>query len=394
MRVPAQADGTGILVHDRPADVVVAAQVGQPRRRRGLGRQRAERVRRQPNVLRGEHRPDVHHEAVVVGEVADLAAVGAGAEVGQQLGRGHDRLGLERDRGARDPGHGPQHLGEGVHLGLALAVGAEALPQEGDGIQAQHVDAAVGQVEDDRRVLAQHRGVAPVDVPLELVERRPHPALQVLVPGEVAGGEVGEDLGQGRLVRVGHVAVGEDVEVLAVRRVTGARLDGPLVLTGDVVEHEVEHQAHPGVVQPGREVLEVVHRAQVGAHRPVVGHGIPAVAVALARAQQRHEVQVAHPELVEVGQVVGHSTQVTGEAFGVRRVADHRRVLEPVGAQHALEVTHVQAVRAGGEGSPRELDQVGTERPGPLVAVGHPQAVDQVGPPAGDAGAEHHLPVG
>ena len=137
------------------------------------------------------------------------------------------------------------------------------------------------------------------------------------------------------------------------------------MLAGDVVEDEVEHEAHPGLVQPGREVLEVVHRPEVSPHRAVVGHGIPAVAVAVARAQQRHEVQVAHAELVEVGQVVGDAAQVVGEPLGVRGVPDHRGVLQPVRAQHPLEVAHVE--RSGApQRRGRQVEQVGAEpAPGP-----------------------------
>ena len=221
MARPPSPDRRGVLVHDRPADVVVAAQVGQPGGRRGLRRQGAEGVRGQPDVARGEHRPHLNHEAVVVGEVADLARVRTGAEVREQLGGSDDRLGLERDGGTGDPGHRAQHLGDGVHLRLALAVGAQALPDEGDGVKAQHVDPAVGEVEDDRRVLAQDGRIGPVEVPLELVERRPDPAVELVVPREVARREVGEDLGQGPLVGVGHHAVGEDVED------RGTRLAGP-----------------------------------------------------------------------------------------------------------------------------------------------------------------------
>ena len=66
--------------------------------------------------------------------------------------------------------------------------------------------------------------VAPVEVPLEGVEDDPHPAAHTVVPGEVAGGEVREDLRQGALVGVGLGAVGEDEEVVAVVIGTGSRV--------------------------------------------------------------------------------------------------------------------------------------------------------------------------
>ncbi len=141
------------------------------------------------------------------------------------------------------------------------------------------------------------------------------------------------------------------------------------MLTRHVVEHEVEHEAHVAVVQLRREVLEVVHGAEVGPHRAVVGHGVATVVVAVAGAQQRHQVQVAHPELVEVGQVRGDARQVVGEPLGVGGVADHGGVLEPVGAQHPLEVAHVQPVGPHAERGRRELDEVGAEQGSALGAV-------------------------
>ena len=145
------------------------------------------------------------------------------AEVRRQVRRSDDRLGLEEHRRTGHPGHGAQRLGQVVHLRLVLARGAHPLPDEGDGVEAEHLDPEVGQRDDDVGVLAQDRRVRPVDVPLVVVERRPDPAAELVVPGEVAGREVGEDLGQAGLVGVGHLAVGVHVEVVALLRVARPR---------------------------------------------------------------------------------------------------------------------------------------------------------------------------
>ena len=63
----------------------------------------------------------------MVGEVGDLARVLALAEVLEELGGGDDGLRLEVDGGGGDAGDGAQHLGDGVDLGLALAIGTLAL---------------------------------------------------------------------------------------------------------------------------------------------------------------------------------------------------------------------------------------------------------------------------
>ena len=171
---------------------------------------------------------------------------------------------------------------------------------------------AVGEVEHDRGVLAQHRGVGPVDVPLPRVEGRPDPALELVVPREVARREVGEDLGQRALVGVGTTA----------RRARRRRGSSP----GSAASPARAATAHscsratwlstrsstsemPRPAERARERAQVVHRPEVGPHAPVVGHRVATVVVALARQQQRHQVQVRHPQLLEVGHPLGDAGQ-------------------------------------------------------------------------------------
>ena len=161
------------------------------------------------------------------------------------------------------------------------------------------------------------------------------------------------------------------------------------MLARHVVEDEVEDEADAGVVEVLGEGLEVVHRPEVGAHRAVVGHGVAAVVVALARAQEGHEVEVADPELAQVGQPLGHPAQVAGEALGVGGVPDEAGVLEPVGPQHPVEVAAVQPVGACRVGGVRELHEVGGEAGRALAAVEEGESGDEVGEPALDTGLEH-----
>jgi hypothetical protein len=352
-----QAHGPGVLVGDGPADVVVAARVGDPRGRRRRLWQPLEGVGRQAHVPRGEHRPDLHHQAVVVGEVAHPAGVLPDPEVGRQVRRGDDRLRLEEDRGRGDARHRAQGAGEVVDLGLVLAGGAEALPDEGDRVEPEHLHAEVGQRQDDVGELAQHGGVRPGQVPLVVVEGRPDPARELVVPGEVAGREVGEHLRQGGLVGVRHLPVGVDVEVGPLVGVAGAGGRGPLVLTRDVVQHQVEAQADPVGAQRRRQLAQVLERAEVGAHRPVVHHRVAAVVGRRTRGQQRHQVQVADAEVTEVRRPLAHAAQRRAEPVRVRGVAHRRRPLEPVRLAEALRVERAQvggACLVRGPGDPQQ----------------------------------------
>ena len=53
----------------------------------------------------------------------------------------------------------------------------------------------------------------------------------------------------------------------------------------------------PRPAQRPCQLAQVVDGPEVGAHRAVVLHGVPAVVVALARLQQRHQVQVGDAEV-------------------------------------------------------------------------------------------------
>ena len=255
-----------------------------------------------------------------------------------------------------------------MHLGLVLAVGAEPLPGEGDRVEAQHLDAEVGEVEHDVGELDEDVGVGPVEVPLPLVEGRPDPRVELGVPREVAGGEVGEDLGQRALVGVRHLAVGEDVEVVAVARLPRARPPGPLVLAGDVVEHEVEHERDAVPAQGPGQLAEVVDVTEVGPHRAVVLHGVAAVVVALARLQQRHEVQVGHAEVAQVGQPARDAGERVGESLCVAGISEHVGLLQPVGSQQPalVEMPQLGLTRAeAGDGATRPAGASGPRRRAP-----------------------------
>ena len=319
----------------------------------------------------------------MVGEIADLAVVAAPAQVVHDVDRGDDRLGLEDDGRRGDPGHRPQRLGDGVDLGLVLARRAQPLPDEGDGVEPDHVDAEVGEEQDDVGELVEDVGVRPVEVPLPRVERRPHPPGGVVVPREAARGEVGEHLGQRALVGVGQLAVGEDAEVGAVVRIAATGRLRPLVLAGDVVEHEVEAQADAPLPQRGGQPAQVVDGAQVGADRAVVGDGVPAVVGTRPGLEQRHQVQVGDAELLQVVGVLGDAVQVAGEAIGVGGVAEHRGCWNQPGRA---------AVRGRGDAGRRSRSAnaraASTARRSARAATaggsyGPAESLDEVVPPAG-----------
>jgi hypothetical protein len=150
----------------------------------------------------------------------------------------------------------------------------------------------------------------------------------------------------------------------------------------NVVEHEVDHETDPPVSRrPRRERLEILDRPQVGTNLAVVGHGIPAVVVSIAGPQQRHEVQIGDPELLEIVDPPADGLQRPGEPIGVGRVTEHPRALQPVGLKDAPLVQSVQLRIAIPVCRRRQDDQPGRDILGD-VPVERRQRIKKVVPPA------------
>ena len=332
VQVAALAHRAGVLLGDRPADVVVAAHVGQPARAARDRRHRAQRMRHERHAPRGQRAPQQDHEHVVVGEVALLALVAADAEVGDELARRDDRLGLERQRRARRSAaaRGRPARSGGPRAGSGSP--SPALPEERHGVQAHDVDADGRQRQHDLRHRDEDLGVGVVEVPLVGVERRPHPAPQLGLPGEVAGGVVGKDLRQRRLVGVRHSAILEGPVEGELALVAGQRGLRPGVLARGVVDDDVDAQRHALGAQTGGQAAQVVHRPERGLDGAVVGDRVAAVVRRGPRAQERHEMQIGDAQLAQVGQALAHALQRPGEAVDVGDVADGVLAVQPVRA--------------------------------------------------------------
>ena len=126
---------------------------------------------------------------------------------------------------------------------------------------------------------------------------------------KLPGRHVGEDLGQRAFVGVGQRAVWENEVAVAVDRVASERLLRPLMFTRRVVHDEIDAQRDAAVMQVVSERLQIGHRADTGIDLVIVLHGVTAVVLTGPRLEQRHQVQVSHPELDQVVEVFGHSPE-------------------------------------------------------------------------------------
>ncbi len=162
----------------------------------------------------------------------------------------HDRFGFEQQSRRGDSGEMVEGLDQQVRFGQVFATGAHLLPDKGDGVEPQNIDARIG----DEQHLLQHRAkhgrIAVVQIPLKAVERRPDPVLHPVVPGEVSASHGRENFAQRPLVLL---RFGRDRErgsrTLDTRDRPALGLLCPLVIVGRVIEDKVQHQTDAGLAQ-------------------------------------------------------------------------------------------------------------------------------------------------
>ena len=360
-----------VFVGKGPANVVVAAHVVDP------GRVGVEVVAllqgllQQVHLAGGQAVPQQSHLQRVVRELALL-----GRDVLDHIVRVHDGLALEQHAGRGNAHQRAERADHRVRLGQVLAHRAQAFPHKGHRVHAQNLGAQVGNRQHFARHGGKHGGVAVVQVPLETVEGGPHPAT-IGQLRERAGVLVGEDLAHGLVVRVGQRAVGEDVVKIRVLRVARHRTRGPGVLVRGVVKNKVQHQADALGTQRGGQVLQVFHLAQGRVHLAVAADRVAAVAVAVGALEQRHQVQIRQPQLLEVRNLLLQTLEVARVQVHVTHAAQHLLRLEPARVFLALHVQRLQIRRAGVPGIKAFAQQV------------H-QKVQKVGPRAVQRGQLFH----
>ena len=219
---------------------------------------------------------------------------------------------------------------------------------------------------------------------LKVVQTQPGTSSsQVKLPGR----EIGEDLRQVRFEGVGFAPVRVDAKVVAIPRISSAGGSRPGMFAGHVVEHQIDDQADPGAAKPAGEGTQIVDGAETRFHRAIIGDRVAAVVVPLPGLQQRHQMQVLHPQLGQIVEVVADAGQAAGEPVGVGGIADHRGLLEPVRLEQPPLVQLVQFFAAVAKGRRGRHDQGVRQVRGP-VAVEQGQRLDQIGPPAVEAERE------
>ena len=328
-----------------PADVIVAAQiVHEPT----VVRQGVEGIQlrlQQPGIPAGKGTPQVDHGGHVVEHVA--FRLFRGTEISRQLLGSHDNLALEDDRRADAFQHHAEHPHDGVHLGQIAAGGAQLLPDVGHGVNAEHLHAKVGEVQDALGHVHEHRRVCIIQIPLIIVEGGQHPLVHFLTPGKVAGGGVGEHLRHRLLVLVGDGAVLVEVVIRLKPRVARLCRHGPAVGAGGVVHDKIQAQADAGFPQLPCQVFQIFVGAKGRVYGIKILHRIAAIVVGVGHLQQGHQVQIGQLLLLQVGQLLCQFFQISGKEVGVHGHAEHIAPLVPLRVGRACLVQCFQLGAAG-----------------------------------------------
>jgi len=165
--------------------------------------------------------------------------------------------------------------------------------------------------------------------------------------GEIARRDLREHLAQRALIAVRQLAVGIDQEHGARLRIAGLGGLRPRMVVGHMVEDEVRAQADAGRAQLRGQRFQVGVAAQRRLHLVEAGNGEAAVILALARAQEGQQVQIADAQFLQVGDARGHAPQVAAEVLHVGAIAQHALAEEPLRLRRALLV---QRAQGGGTG--------------------------------------------
>jgi hypothetical protein len=208
------------------------------------------------------------------GKVEGHVELVAVAEVGTHLGRPLVRLGEEDTALVAIVDLAPDLAEERVGLGQALAVGAVALEEIGDGIAAESVKPPVQPELHGLENLAAYGRIVQVEIGLMMEEAVPVVRLGHRIPRPVRGLGVREDDPR---VPVSLVGVVPHV-VVVIGRIGSppGRLE-PRVLVGGVIHDEIGDDPDAVGMRRLEKALEVGHGAVLGMDGPVVRHVVAVV---------------------------------------------------------------------------------------------------------------------
>ena len=160
----------------------------------------------------------------------------------------HDRLGFEQHTRCGNAHHGVKRPNQCMRLRQIFAVRTQLFPNERHRIHAQNIHAQIGNEHHLARHRAEHPRIAVIQIPLERIERRPHPAT-VWQLRERARMLIGKNFSHRAVVLIRHPAVRENVIEIIKHRIAGRTRFRPLMLVRGVVENKIHHHRNARFAQ-------------------------------------------------------------------------------------------------------------------------------------------------
>ena len=283
-------------------------------------------------VLLGDRHVDPRHQREMIGHVAFIAVAEIFLHVLRPLigfRQQHLALGIGVELGAQLPD-------DGVGLGQVLVVGAVALAQIGDGVEPEAVDAGIEPALHDLHDRADHARIVEIEVRLVREEAVPVELAGFRIPGPVRFLGVGEDDPRARIFLVG---VAPDIPVARARfRVAAAGALEPVVLVGGVIDDELGDDPQAAPLGLDDEAPEILHGAEIGIDRAVVGDVVAVVAA--GRGIERQQPQRGDAEILQIVELLGQPGEIAdavivavGEGLDVKLIDDGVLVPELVAVE-------------------------------------------------------------
>jgi hypothetical protein len=122
------------------------------------------------------------------------------------------------------------------------------------------------------------------------------------------------------------------------------------MLTGGVVEYQVNTQADAMRMHFLRQRRQFRHGAQCRVNGAIVCDGIPAIVGRRTGFEQGHEMQVGDTQFAQIVDPFAHTGQCACKQVGVADIASHGFALKPVGRQLTLDIKQAQRFRTGSVG--------------------------------------------
>ena len=287
------------IIIQAPADVIVAAQVVQEYILLGQGKHLVQLLPQQRGIPGGNRMPGGSHGGHVVEHMA--LRLFRGAEIGHHLLRLHHHFAQKQNAGTDDLPDHPHHSHDGVHLLQIPALGPQFLPNVRNCINADNINAPVGQVQEIGHHFIEHPGIAVVQVPLVGVEGGHHIVTALRQPGEISRGRGGEHLGNSLFIDTRNVPGIEEEVPAHVFPFPIPGPDRPLVILAGVVHHEIHAHLDALFMAGLGQFFQVLHGTQLFLDLAEVLHRVAAVTAAGNRVQEGHQVDVVDVAAFDVG---------------------------------------------------------------------------------------------